>query len=699
MKQYKGKHRGKGKSSNTRTRKQNIAAIFLVVGILIVATCLDKILAYFTSKDSVTNIFSIRAEYEVIFHANDGTQTTSTQTISYNVSTPLDQNPFTYQGYIFNGWNTESDGSGTAYTDEQSVLNISGSNQTVDLYAQWQVANGVAEINGVIYRSLQDAIDAVSKDDVEVTIKLLQDTSEILTVYEHQNITFNLQNNTITNDGGNPVIENFGTLRISNGTVKQTSVNAGAINNKSTGTLLVSGGNFIMEAPGGKQALFNDGGVLKISGNPYMYSISTQRPTVHNKPGGTLEITGGTIISTGHSGVGNEGTLTIGTEDGTSNKSSPMIQGSTYGVTSNSLFDYYDGILKGKTDAVGGNGGGFGDTEDGYNIVSTTEVINGKTYKVKYQAITNVITLDKNDGSGTTSTINVENGQIVEEIPTPTRARYNFLGWYTLPEGGVELDPNGTYNSDVTYYAHWEDAYVAEINGVRYATVQDAINAVPANTQTTVRIISDTQEAVNIARNKNVILDIQNHTMRNNGATRVIDNYGTLTIISGTITSSTTQGAINNESSGKLTITGGRIEATGTRQAIYNNGGQVEITGTAYLSATSTERAAVQNLANGSMTITGGTIVSTGYSALVNAAGTVTVGIKDNDLDVSSPVFQGKTYGIDNSATLNFYDGISKGKTNGINGTITDIEENCVLQSGSEQIGGENYKTAYLVEQ
>ena len=49
------------------------------------------------------------------------------------------------------------------------------------------------------------------------------------------------------------------------------------------------------------------------------------------------------------------------------------------------------------------------------------------------------------------------------------------------------------------------------------------------------------------------------------------------------------------------------IIATGIRQAIYNDGGTVEITGDAYLSAVSTERATVQNNTNTSkLYITGG---------------------------------------------------------------------------------------------
>ena len=57
----------------------------------------------------------------------------SQQVIYDNVATNLTANSFTRVGYSFNGWNTASDGSGTDYSDQQSVLNIGN---TV-LYAKW----------------------------------------------------------------------------------------------------------------------------------------------------------------------------------------------------------------------------------------------------------------------------------------------------------------------------------------------------------------------------------------------------------------------------------------------------------------------------------------------------------------------------------------------------------------------------------
>lgn len=71
----------------------------------------------------------------VTFNANDGNDVpaTATQTIPYNEETALDANTFSRTGYHFTGWNTATDGSGAAYTDEAEVTLT----KDLTLYAQW----------------------------------------------------------------------------------------------------------------------------------------------------------------------------------------------------------------------------------------------------------------------------------------------------------------------------------------------------------------------------------------------------------------------------------------------------------------------------------------------------------------------------------------------------------------------------------
>ena len=104
--------------------------------------------------------------------------------------------------------------------------------------------------------------------------------------------------------------------------------------------------------------------------------------------------------------------------------------------------------------------------------------------------------------------------------------------------------------------------------------------------------------------------------------------------------------------------------STGTKQAIYNDGGRLEISGTAYLSNTSISRPAVHNKkAAGVINITGGTIVSTRFAAIQNEAGTLNIGTNDGVVDATTPVIKSDTYAIKIGSKINFYDGILKGKS------------------------------------
>lgn len=78
--------------------------------------------------------------YIVHFDANSGTGTMADQTLTYDVQEALSSNAFTKSGYLFNGWNTAADGSGTSYTNTQQVSNLTTTNgDTITLYAQWEV--------------------------------------------------------------------------------------------------------------------------------------------------------------------------------------------------------------------------------------------------------------------------------------------------------------------------------------------------------------------------------------------------------------------------------------------------------------------------------------------------------------------------------------------------------------------------------
>lgn len=78
--------------------------------------------------------------YKVRFdrNASDATGSMADQSFKYDQSQNLTANAFKRKGWTFTGWNTRKDGKGTAYTDRQSVVNLTAKDGgVVTLYAQW----------------------------------------------------------------------------------------------------------------------------------------------------------------------------------------------------------------------------------------------------------------------------------------------------------------------------------------------------------------------------------------------------------------------------------------------------------------------------------------------------------------------------------------------------------------------------------
>ena len=62
------------------------------------------------------------------------------QAMTYDEAADLELNSYTKMGYTYKGWNTQPDGSGTAYTDGEEVSNLTTADgETVFLYAQWRL--------------------------------------------------------------------------------------------------------------------------------------------------------------------------------------------------------------------------------------------------------------------------------------------------------------------------------------------------------------------------------------------------------------------------------------------------------------------------------------------------------------------------------------------------------------------------------
>ena len=85
---------------------------------------------------TVTAVYTANT-YTVVFDANGGQGTMVAQNMTFGVSSKLNANIFTNGDAEFLGWNTKADGTGTAYADGATVVNVAEEG-TVTLYAQWK---------------------------------------------------------------------------------------------------------------------------------------------------------------------------------------------------------------------------------------------------------------------------------------------------------------------------------------------------------------------------------------------------------------------------------------------------------------------------------------------------------------------------------------------------------------------------------
>lgn len=356
--------------------------------------------------------------------------------------------------------------------------------------------------------------------------------------------------------------------------------------------------------------------------------------------------------------------------------------------------------------------GWFTDTTWTNEVTSSTLATNYMILYAKWRGPIPKYTVTFNSNGGSTvSSQSVQEGTYAIEPVSPTKEDYTFAGWYSDEALTSAYNFNSQINEDVTLYAKWTSKGVAKIGTSYYSALGDAITSVQSNVETTITLLSNTSPATgtsfDIGTGKNIKLNLNGYTITDNG-TNVIRNYGTLYIYNGTITSSSSDGAvINNETSATLTVDNVRIIMTtlDKGQGLFNkNGSILTIKGNTYISTSSANRPAVHNKA-GILTIESATIISLNFDSIANEEatdgsgnyGTVTIGTKDGTHNVNSIIIQGKLYGINTGAGISVYDGTIKGITNSINDKtlVIDKESGTSEFTTTETIGSDTYKVLY----
>ena len=392
--------------------------------------------------------------------------------------------------YVFDGWYKD-----TYWNDK--VENGDSLNSDVTLYARWMPNDTVVEMNKTYYSNIQTAINEAPAN-VKTTIRVVKNldldpslaysNQTLLNIPSKKNLVLDLDGHELTFNPTSKLnlIKTASPLEIGNGTITVKS-DGGVIDVSSSGRLVINSGRIENK---GRQVIYNEGGQVLIGGTVELVSKASgqysniNRSTVQNVSGSTI-ITGGTIINTDGPAISvGTGTVTIGTKDGVSLSSFPIIIGKTYGVDSQSTeFSFYDGIIKGLTDAVRNESTTLPDSniEVGYTKDYSTELINSLTYKVLTliqnfvpQNIT--VHLQTNGGelpANTSSTIELTSGENISVLPEPTKGVYEFGGWYIDEELNTPVALPVTPQDGDTYYAKWSYPNNGELTTFR--TTNDAM--------------------------------------------------------------------------------------------------------------------------------------------------------------------------------------------------------------------------------
>ena len=350
-------------------------------------------------------------------------------------------------------------------------------------------------------------------------------------------------------------------------------------------------------------------------------AISTSSGNLYVIGEGNITSTSGVAIS-----LGSTATLTLGepiTEDGGVSKVTPAIKGNTYAITNSGTIYFYDGILMGKTNTVSGI---INNIELGYMIIDDVD----GDYKTNYldripviQNITQATALDeKKYYDLETAFYEADDGDILQMI-----ANYSNLPTDTtaVNDHNITFDLNGKYirQANSLLLTNNSNLYIVDSSEGKSGEIQ-AISG-----------------------------------------TKVIDNYGDITMDSGKIRTSTFSKIIDNYEGASITLRDNAKLISTRITTLINNNGTVNIYNGAYL----------QNHGGNSNHFY---ITNDGLPMILNNGTLNIIDFNNDDDDITSSEYQApQLYSVDNAlpgsifywSVVAYYDSIVR-NTSGSNLTI-----------------------------
>ena len=421
--------------------------------------------------------------YTIAFNGNGNTGgSTASMTMAKDESKKLTANGFTKTGNSFTGWNTNANGSGTSYTNKQSVKNLSSTHgATVALYAQWTpyvlkvyfnanggtpsntTSNGTTYYNKVVSSSNQNMIHSSSKNETAAFYQ----TFRYNTAKDFANASsFGLARTGYTFAGWNTNASGTGT------TYDQTT--------EYLPTKLAS------NLSSGDRTL-----TLYAKWMPVTYTVSYNANGGSGAPGNQTKTYGVDLtLSSGkptRTGYTFNGWNTNSSGTGTNYDSGGKYTGNaaltlyakwmpnTYTVTYNANGGSGAPGSQTKTHGVNLTLSSTKPTRTGYTFVNWNTASNGTgtsyasggaysgnanlTLYAQWTPNTYTVTYNANGGSGAPGSQTKTHGvNLTLSSTKPTRTGYTFASWNTSSAGyGTTYSPGSTYsgNANLTLYAQW----------------------------------------------------------------------------------------------------------------------------------------------------------------------------------------------------------------------------------------------------